>query len=104
MIKWLITTTATVSIVTYSFWKESELISFHKGNAIFILLLCIVIFIQNRSLFISFFLLCVSISNLLDELLFDPTKLGANEIIFALVTIPIWFIKRKRNARKIHKQ
>lgn len=104
MIKSIIYTAVIVSVVTYSFWDELETISFYKGNAIFITLLCIVIFMQNRSYFISFFLLCISINNLLDELIFDPTKIGINEY-FLLVSIPIiWLIKRKRNARKIHQQ
>lgn len=85
-------------------WSYLPFPVFYKGNGIFIFLLCYVVFIQNRELFISFFLLCISISNLLDEILFDPTKLQINEIVFAIIVPIIWYIKDKRNARKIHKQ
>ena len=81
-----------VSLITYMFWKIMPKGCFYLGNAIFIFLLYLYIFLKNRKLFITFFLLGLAINNLFDELLFNPTKLEANEIA-TLITLPIiWFI------------
>lgn len=93
-----------IGVLTYLFWEKFPKGSFYIGNGVFIFLLCLVIFMQNREYFISFFLLCISGSNLLDELFFDPTKIGINEIILALTLPVIWYVKRRRNARKIRQQ
>lgn len=104
MVKNLLNITAVISIVTYLFWNDIdpkyENVIFFTGNAITIALLCLIIFILKSELFISFFLLCISISNLFDELFFDPTKLGLNEIVLALILPIIWSLKMKINARK----
>ena len=83
-----------ISIATYLFWDYLPKGSFYIGNALFIFLLSLIIFIQNRNLFITFFLLCIAGNNLLDELFFEPTKIGINEIIFALIT-PLFYYARK---------
>ena len=72
---------------------------FYIGNAIFIALLAGHIYINNRNSFIVFCIFILSVSNLMDELLFDNTKLGWNELILAL-TLPIfWHIKNKKYDR-----
>ena len=93
-----------ISIATYQFWKHLPEGSFYIGMALFILLLSLVIFYQNRKLFISFFLLCIAFNNLLDELFFDPKSNGLNEMIIILILPIIWLIKMKHNARKNYKQ
>ena len=64
-----------VGIVTYLFWnhinEKYQIPVFYIGNAMFILMLSFVIYLQNRKLFISFFLLCIAANNLLDELFFS---------------------------------
>jgi len=89
-----------ISIATFQFWKYLPENSFYIGSAIFILILSIVIFLQNKELFISFFLLCISINNLIDELFFDPKINGLNEIIVAIL-IPILYYARKNYKQRI---
>lgn len=93
-----------VSLVTYLSWeffKDEEVAKkvFFVGNALFIFLLCMALYIQ-RKIFITFFLLCISFSNLLDESLFDNTILGLNELALIIVVPAIW-LYRKRNDREI---
>jgi len=94
-----------VSLVTYLSWeffKDEEVAKkfFFVGNALFIFLLCMIIYSQNQKLFISFFLFWGSLGNLLDELLFDPTKLGLNELALFIALPLIWLYKTK-NDREI---
>lgn len=93
-VKALIWVATIISVATYLFWSFLPKGSFYIGNALFVFILSLVIFIQNRNLFIIFFLLCIAGNNLLDELFFEPTKIGINEIIFALI-IPIIYYARK---------
>jgi len=83
-----------ISIATFQLYKYLPENSFYIGMAIFIFLLSLIIFMQNRKLFISFFLLCIAFNNLIDELFFDPKKFGINEILFALI-IPTFYYARK---------
>jgi len=90
-----------LSIVAFSFWRYLWDYAFYHIDALFIFILCIVIFLQNRNLFIAFFLICASFGNLIDELFFNNTTTTKYEIIFAL-TIPIfWYLKKRYNARQI---
>lgn len=89
-----------ISVATYIFWPYMPKGSFYVGNAFFILILCGVIYLQNKKLFISFYLLCIAFNNLLDELLFNPKQLGLNEILFAIL-IPIFYYARQNNTRGI---
>lgn len=93
-----------LSIATYQLWPYLPKGYFYRGMAITLLIFAVVIYKQNSKLLISFFLLCVSISNLLDEFFFDPRKFGMNELIFAAIVPIIWYVKSKRNAGKIRKQ
>lgn len=87
-----------ISIATFQLWVYLPKGSFYVGNGLFYVLLAIVIFLQNKRLFVSFLLLCLTVNNLLDELFFDPTKNGINEIVFA-VLIPIIYYARKNNSK-----
>jgi len=69
-----------ISVITYLFWENMPKGSFYVGNALFIMLLCAYIFYKDRSK-IAFVLLVASVSNLFDELFFDPTKLQLNELL-----------------------
>jgi hypothetical protein len=95
--KWLIYVTIAISMVTYLFWeviKEKTGIKiFFLGNAISVFLMAIVIFIQNKRLFASFYLLCITFQNLLDELFFNPIITSSSEIIFAIILPIFWLIK-----------
>ena len=84
-----------VSIITYLFWSYMPKGSFYIGNAIFILLLCVYLFLNDKESVIKFILMSLSINNLLDEVFFDNTKLELNEILTAL-TIFIFAIIKKR--------
>jgi hypothetical protein len=87
-----------VGIVTYLFWS---LISdfgydiYYIGNALFIFLLAVYIKRVTPKSFITFFLVCITLSNLIDELFFDNTKFGINEII-ATIILPIYYYLNER--------
>ena len=83
-----------ISIATYLFWSYLPKSSFYIGNGLFVFFISAVIFLQNKDLFISFFLLCIATNNLADELFFDPKNFGINEVLFA-IAIPIIYYARK---------
>ena len=88
-----------VSITTYLLWKPI-LNMFHVpvyyiGNALFIFLLAMYIKRTTEPSFITFFLVCLATSNLIDELFFDNTKFGINEII-ATIILPIYYYLNER--------
>lgn len=82
-----------LSIVTYSFWESFPKGSFYVLNALFIMLLCIYLFLTNKKSFVCFVLLCYSFNNLADELFFNPTKLQINELVFAVFVPLVWILK-----------
>lgn len=88
--------TAIVGIFTYMFWAFFPKGSFYIGNGFFIFLLCMALYIQKR-IFITFFLMCISFSNLLDELLFDNTILGFNELALIIIIPAVWLYKTKND-------
>ena len=83
-----------ISIATFQFWMYLPENSFYIGSSIYITILATIIYMQNKELFISFFLLCIAVNNLIDEMFFDPKLNGANEIIAAIL-IPILYYARK---------
>lgn len=68
--------------------------SYYVLTALFIALLCTHIFLSKRNSFIRFVLFGLSISNLADELFFDPTVLQLNEVLIAVSLIGIWMLKK----------
>lgn len=91
-------------ILNYLFWEILEPLFgfefFEAIQALFILLLCLYIFLGNRKLFISFFLLCSSVNNLIDELTNDWMELYLSELLL-LVIIPItWKYYKIKYARQ----
>ncbi|APZ82921.1 hypothetical protein [Flavobacterium phage FL-1] len=66
----------------------------------FITYICLYMFLTDRKSFVKFYLLSLSVGNLLDEYFFDNTVIGYNEYIFVLILPLMWFIKHKINARK----
>jgi len=93
-----------VGIGTYLFWndikEEFQIPVFYIGNALFIFILCVLNYKLSDKNVISFLLICLSFSNLLDEIFFDNTKISLNEIILMLILPIVWFITRKHNAGK----
>lgn len=90
--------TIVVGIITYLFWS---LISdfgydiYYIGNALCVFLLAVYIKRTTEKSFITFFLVCITLSNLIDELFFDNTKFGINEII-ATIILPIYYYLNER--------
>ena len=88
-----------VGIVTYSLWQPilnyTGLHIFYIGNALFIFLMALYIRQISKPSFLTFFLFCGTLNNLLDELLFDPKKIGINEYIATAIIIIIYFLKEK---------
>jgi hypothetical protein len=88
-----------VSIVTYLLWKPIlnmfQIHTFYIGNAFFIFLLAMYIKRTTEPSFITFFLVCLATSNLIDELFFDNTKFGINEII-ATIILPMYYYLNER--------
>lgn len=88
-----------VSVFTYTFWNYFPKGSFYLGNALFIYMLCMYLFLVDRNSKIKFVLFSLSLNNLLDELFFNSTKLGLNELLTASF-IFIILIFKKNNDRK----
>ena len=93
-----------VGIGTYFFWndikEQFQIPVFYIGNALFIFILCVLNYKLSDKNVISFLLICLSFSNLLDEIFFDNTKISLNEIILMLILPIVWFITHKHNAGK----
>tara|TARA_B110000977_G_scaffold143019_1_gene181644 strand:- start:1530 stop:1826 length:297 start_codon:yes stop_codon:yes gene_type:complete len=85
-----------ISLITYLFWGYLPKGSFYIGNALFILLLCIYLFLTDTESVIKFILLSLSLNNLLDEMFFDNTKLELNEILTTITIITFALIKKKK--------
>jgi hypothetical protein len=87
------------AILVYTFWGffDEPIASkiFYIGNALFIFLLALYIKQATKKSFITFFLFCVTLNNLLDELLFDPQKIGYNEYIATAIIIVVYLLKDK---------
>jgi hypothetical protein len=87
------------AILVYTFWGFfNEPIAskiFYIGNALFIFLLALYIKQATKKSFLTFFLFCVTLNNLLDELLFDPQKIGYNEYIATAIIIVVYLLKDK---------
>lgn len=90
-----------VSLVTYLGCDYLPVGMFYIGNSVFILLLCVYLFLNDRDSTTKFVLISLSLNNFLDEVFFDNTKLQITEILVG-VTILI-FALIKRNARQIRR-
>jgi hypothetical protein len=88
-----------VGIFTYSLWQPilnyTGIHIFYIGNALFIFLLCLYIRQISKPSFLTFFLFCGTLNNLLDEICFDPQKIGWNEYIASAIIIIVYFLKDK---------
>ena len=91
-----------IGVATYLFWKELKSLGisiFYVGNAAFIFSLCLYLFLKDTKSFIKYVLFCLSLNNLLDELIFDNTQMGVNEL-FILLAVLIFAIIRNKNAKR----
>jgi len=91
-----------IGIGTYLFWNDLRDLGFkvfYPGNALFIFSLCLYLFLTETKSFIKYVLFCLSLNNLLDELFFDPTKMGISEV-FIFLTVLIFAILRSKNAKR----
>ncbi len=99
--KYILYIATIVSLVTYLFWSELPKGRFYIGNSLFILLLCTYLFLNDKNSIIKFILLSLSLNNFLDEIFFDNTKFGINEILVGIVILIFAIIKyiyvRKRS-------
>lgn len=86
---------AIVGLATYLFWVYMPNNFFYYGNAILIFLLCLYIYLKDKSSFIGFFLVCVAINNLIDEIFSNNTKLSLQELSLIIVIPLIWFFKTR---------
>ena len=88
-----------IIVVTYLFWEQIEnYLGFHIfeiNTAIFITLLCVYLFFNDKKSLIKFVLLSLSLNNLFDELFFSPRLLEVNELITGLGIIIFAIIKSK---------
>ena len=86
-----------VSFITYNFWKPIlkyfDFEIFYIGIALFIFLLALYIRQISKPSFTTFFLFCLALNNLLDELLFEPQKIGYNEYIATAIIIVVYLLK-----------
>jgi hypothetical protein len=88
-----------VCIITYTIWPlfDEPLASkiFYIGTALAHFLLALYIKQATKKSFLTFFLFCVTLNNLLDELLFDPQKIGYNEYFATAIIIVVYLLKDK---------
>jgi hypothetical protein len=97
--KYLLYIAVLVSLTTYLFWSYLPKGGFYIGNSLFILLLCTYLFINDKSSFVKFILLSLSLNNFFDEIFFDNTEFGLNEIVVGVVILIFAIIRnyvRKR--------
>jgi predicted neutral ceramidase superfamily lipid hydrolase len=87
--KSLLNISVIVSIFTYLFWTYLPKGSFYIGNALFVLLICLYLYLNDKKSNVKFLLFSLSFNNFLDEVLFDNTKFQLNEILFFIVLILI---------------
>ena len=87
------------SILVYGLWSffpdPLGTKIYFVGIAIFIFLLALYIRQISKPSFTTFFLFCLALNNLLDELLFDPQKIGYNEYIATAIIIVVYLLKDK---------
>ena len=84
-----------VSLVTYLFWKYLPKGSFYIGNSIFIFLLCVYLFLNEKGSIIKYILFAMSLNNLFDELTLDTDTLKISELLTG-VSIFIFALIRKK--------
>lgn len=89
-----------VSLITYLFWSELPKGSFYIGNGLFILLLCLYMFLKDKKSIIKFVLLSLSLNNFLDEIFFDNTKFGINEILVGFTVLIFAIIKYRHDWKR----
>lgn len=101
---WLIWLTAIVWVCLYLFWEPIEgylqIHIFESVNAFCILSLCYCLH-QTKKLFITFFLVCAAMNNLLDELFGRGAKFYTTELLLLIIIPLFWYIKTKRNVREV---
>lgn len=68
---------------------------YYIGIALSIFLFHLFIFLNFRKYFVTFLLLALSVNKLLDEIIFDPTKLQLNELLFTFAIV-IFGLYRQR--------
>jgi hypothetical protein len=97
--KKILSVAVVVSVITYLLWKPIlnmfQIHTFYIGNALCVFLLAMYIKRNTEPSFITFFLVCITLSNLIDELFFDNTKFGINEII-ATIILPMYYYLNER--------
>ena len=86
-----------IGCFTYMFWDNLPKGSFYIGNALFIFLISTYLWVHEKKSFICFILFALSLSNLLDELYFNPRVLGLNELALIVILPIIWFMKFRSN-------
>lgn len=88
------------TILVYTIWPlfDEPIASkiFYVGIALTQFLMALYIRQISKPSFVIFFLFCVTLNNLLDEILFDAQKIGWNEYITSAIIIIIYFLKDKK--------
>ena len=92
--KWILYIATIISLATYSFWTLIPIdYFFYYGNAFFIFLLCLYLYLTDKKSFIKFFLFELSLFNLINELFLDPKVLSLTEALLIIIIPSIWFLK-----------
>lgn len=82
-----------ISVITYSFWWLLPKGSFYIGNAIVFFLIGLHLFLKDKGNNTYFLLFALSLNNLLDEVVFDNTVFGINEVFFTIAITIIMIIR-----------
>jgi hypothetical protein len=75
------------------FWQIMPKNTFYIGNATFILMLCTYLFYNDKKSFVKFVLFQLSLSNCIQELFTQNTKLEYYELLLILIVPASWYIR-----------
>lgn len=82
-----------ISIMTYQLWGYFPKGYFYIGNAIFILLICTYIYLQEKQSFVKFVLFELSMANFIKEMFLDTSLLTLGEALLIVIIPFIWYLK-----------
>lgn len=91
--KWILYIALLISVITYQIWEILPKGYWYYGNAIFVLLISLYLYLQEKKSFVKFVIVELSFANFINELFFDTSTLTFGEALLIVIVPLIWFIK-----------
>lgn len=85
-------------------WRDLPQGSYYVLNSLFVFILCLYIWLNDKNSFIKFALAVLSLNELFDEMLFDNSVVSTNEIVLALALPLFWAFKKRKHETNINKR